>query len=329
MASPYSRLPRLLAASGAAALAYWFSAASAAPATVIVENRTRPTACAEEDNVSMVLRGQGITSFRVEALQPAYIDKIERDATAPDFSGCNFDGGAHPTDPSYKFKPRRVVLYDGPQWMIVGMTLPTFWRPNRVPVRVGARSGNDFHLVQVFAKARDKDKKPMEALVLYPADGYWRLKPLPLARFGDGAYGSSFLMGPVEDAGRPVVNISSISIQTQPLSFRLRFANGGSASVKVAEISEERTALEVSLHPATQKSQPFAVLRSMYVSVDNADVSELAWQSTRSAAPETRPLPEMSSIEAAQVRFARTTPSRHNTSAPDIRFSDFEDARRN
>ncbi|MBB3177878.1 hypothetical protein [Variovorax sp. Sphag1AA] len=319
----------LLATSGIAAISFAVSTAFAAPATATVENKTRPTACAEEDNVSMVLRGQGITNFRVEALQPSYIDKIEKDVTTPDFSACNFDGGDHPTDPSYKFKARRVVLYDGPQWTIVGMTLPSFWRPNRVPVRVGARSGNDFHLVQVFAKGKEKGKKPMEAMVLYPADGYWRLKPLPLARFGDGVYGSSFLMGPVEDAGRPVVNISSITIQTQPLSFRLRFANGGSASVKVAEISEERTALDVSLHPATQKSQPFAVLRSMYLAVDNADVSELTWQSTRSAPPETKPLPEISSIEAAQVRFARTTPSRHNTSAPDIRFSDFETARRN
>ncbi|MEJ8812388.1 hypothetical protein WKW77_14985 [Variovorax ureilyticus] len=312
-----------------AALALSATTAFAAPATVTVENKTRPTACAEEDNVSMVLRGQGITGFRVEALQPSYIDRIEKDVTAPDFSACNFDGGAHPTDPSYKFKQRRVVLYDGPQWMIVGMTLPSFWRPNRVPVRVGARSGNDFHLVQVFAKSKEKDGKPMEALVLYPADGYWRLKPLPLPRFGDGVYGSSFLMGPVQDAGRPVVDISSITIQTQPLSFRLRFANGGSASVKVAEISQARTALDVSLHPPTQKSRPFAVLRSMFVSMDNADVSELTWQSTPSAAQETKPLPEISSIEAAQVRFARTTPSRHNTSAPDIRFSDFETARRN
>ncbi|MBO9649516.1 MAG: hypothetical protein J7605_13480 [Variovorax sp.] len=320
---------RLLATSSILALSCSVFTAFAAPATATVENKTRPTACAEEDNVSMVLRGQGITSFRVEALQPSYIDKIEKDVTAPDFSACNFDGGAHPTDPSYKFKARRVVLYDGPQWTIVGMTLPTFWRPNRVPVRVGARSGNDFHLVQVFAKGKEKGKKPMEALVLYPADGYWRLKPLPLARFGDGVYGSSFLMGPVEDAGRPVVDISSIAIQTQPLSFRLRFANGESASIKVAEISEERTALDVSLHPATQKSRPFAVLRSMYVAADNADVSELTWQSTRSATPETKPLPEISSIEAAQVRFARTTPSRHNTSAPDIRFSDFDTARRN
>src|SRR5689334_9896436 len=105
---------KLFTTSGIATLAFSVSTAFAAPTTVIVENKTRPTACAEEDNVSMVLRGQGITSFRVEALQPSYIDKIGKDVTAPDFSACNFDGGAHPTDPTYKFKQRRVVLHDGP-----------------------------------------------------------------------------------------------------------------------------------------------------------------------------------------------------------------------
>jgi len=306
----------------AAVLAFSFATASAAPATVIVENQTRPTACAEEDNVSLTLRGDGIKRFRVEALQPAYVGSIEGDVTAPDFSACTFDGGAHPTDPAYTFKQRRLVLHDDTQWTIVGMTLPTFWRPNRVPVRVGARSGNDFHLIQIFAKA--KDQKPMEALVLYPTDGYWRLKPLPLARFGDGAYGSSFLMGPVEHDGRPVVNITSITIQPQPLSIRLRFADGGSASVRIAEISQKRTALDVTLHPATQGTRPFAVLRSMYVAADNADVSELEWQATRVADPQTSPLQQVTTLQAAQVRFGRTIPSRHNTSAPDIRFSGFE-----
>ncbi len=317
---------RAFAAASLAVLAFSFANASAAPATVIVENQTRPTACAEEDNVSLTLRGEGIKRFRVEALQPAYIGSIEGDVTAPDFSGCNFDGGAHPTDPAYAFKQRRVVLHDDKQWTIVGMTLPTFWRPNRVPVRVGARSGNDFHLIQIFAKA--KGNKPMEAMVLYPADGYWRLKPLPLPRFGDGAYGSSFLMGPVEHDGRPVVNITSITIQPQPLSIRLRFADGGSASVKIAEISQERTALDVVLHPATQGTRPFAVLRSMYVVADNADMSELEWLPTQAADPQTTPLQQVTSLEAAQVRFGRTIPSRHNTSAPDIRFSGFETSSR-
>jgi hypothetical protein len=303
------------------------SAAWAAPATVTVDNQTRPTACAEEDNVSLVLSGQGISRFKVEALQPDYLASIEKDTTAPDFSNCNFDGGAHPTDPSYKFNPRRVVLHDGKKWTIVGMTLPTFWRPNRVPVKVGKLSGDDFHLVQIFAKTDVKaGAKPLEALVMYPADGYWRLKPLPLPRFKDGVYGSSFLMGPVETDGRPVVNIASITIEPEPLAFHLRFADGGRAVVKVDEISEKRTALDVTMRPATQKTRPFAVLRSMYVAADNADMSEVRWKTAQSDDTQAKPLPEFSTLEAADVRFGRTLPSRHNTSAPDIRFSGFERA---
>lgn len=326
MPSPFRTDFRALA--GPALLALACSFASAAPATATVENQTRPTACAEEDNVSLVLSGKDIARFSVEALQPAYLGSILKDQTAPDFSNCNFDGGAHPTDPSFPFTPRRVVLHDGPQWTIIGLTLPSFWRPHRVPVQVAGQSGNDFHLVQIFAKTGAKSK-PLEALVLYPTDGYWRIKPLPLARFGDGVYGSSFLLGPVETDGRPVVNISSITIQPSPLAIRLRFARGGGAVVKVAEISRKRTALDVALKPGTRPDRPFAVLRSMYVAPDNADMSEVSWRAAPNANRQAKPLPEVKTLEAADLRFGRTLPSRHNTSAPDIRFSGFETARTN
>lgn len=295
--------------------------ASAAPAQASIENQTRPTACAEEDNVSLSLRGERIARFRVEALAPAYLGSIRQDTTAPDFSGCNFDGNAHPTDPRHRFKPRSKVLHDGQRWRIVGITLPTFWRPQRVPVRIDGQTDRGFHMIQVFAKAGRG--KPREALVMYPSDGYWRIKPLPLARFGDGVYGSSFVMGPVQQDGRPVANIASIAIEAQPLAFRLRFADGSRASVRVAEISNVRTALDVTLAPATRAGQPFAVLRSMYVAPDNADMSEVRWQATPASAPSAKPLPEVSTLEASQVRFGRSTPSRHNTSAPDIQFGGF------
>jgi hypothetical protein len=86
--------------------------AVAAPVAATVENGTTPTACAEEDNVSLTLRGDGIRHMRIEALQPDYLDKIGNDVTAPDFSGCNFDGGAHPSDPAHRFRKRTVVLMD-------------------------------------------------------------------------------------------------------------------------------------------------------------------------------------------------------------------------
>ena len=83
-----------------------------------------------------------------------------------------------------------------------------------------------------------------------------------------------------------MVNIATIDVSTRPLAFHVRFAGGGRADVKVAEISEKRTALDVSLKPPTRRDQPFAMLRSMYVTADNADYqpsrSQLRLRSARS-----------------------------------------------
>jgi hypothetical protein len=108
----------------------------------------------------------------------------------------------------------------------------------------------------------------------------------------------------------------------------VRFTDGGSAAVRVDEISRARTALDVTLSKPTASAQPFAVLRSMYVAPDNADVSEVRWQASPQAAPQVLPLPEVKSLQATQVRFGRSLPSKHNTSAPDIAFSEFDDGAR-
>ena len=294
--------------------------ARAAPLDVTVDNLSKPTACAEEDNVSLTLTGRGVTRFTVEALQPSYLATVASDATAPDFTGCTFDGGEHPSDPRHHFTPRTRVLHDGPQWRIVGLTLATFWRPQRVPVTLDGVTTRGIHLLQVFRKI---EGRAFEVIVLYPADGYWRIKPLPEARFGDGLYGSSLLIGPSDGAPRPAVLIRSVAITTKPLWLRLAFANGESARVDVGEISRVRTSLDVSLRPASGPDRPFAVLRSMYVTADNADVSAVLWQNGMAAGLQSTPLPLVSSLRASKVRFGRDTPSRHNTSAPDLRFSGF------
>lgn len=299
------------------------AAVLAAPATVTVENQTRSTRCAEEDNVSLLLRG-GVRRFVVEALQPGYIDHIAQDTTAPDFSGCNFDGGDHPTDPRHRFTPRTVTLHEDAEWRIVGMTLPVFWRPQRVPVEVDGQRDRGFHMIQVYRRI---DGQMKEALVMYPSDGYWRIKPLPLARFNDGVYGSSMLLGPVRQEGRPVVNIRDIRIHTRPrIRFDLQFAGGGAAHIGLIEVSRERTALNVHFSRPVRGMQPFSVLRSMYVAADNADMSEVRWLGAATGdVAQVQPLPDFQRASGvSDVRFGRSEPSRHNTSAPDIRYSAFE-----
>lgn len=291
-----------------------------------VENNLTPTTCAEEDNVSLKLSGTDVARFAVEALPPPYLASLQADRSASDFSGCSFNGGVHPTDPRHAFKAATRVLFDGAQWRIVGITQSSFWRSQSVPVTLGSRTFRGIHLLQVFKKV---DGKPREVAVMYPSDGNWRIKPLPEARFGDGAYGSSMLIGPIETHQRPVVDISSIVVTTLPLSLHLKFKAGGSATVTLGEVSTLRTALDVRLSPLTSLTssrrdrRPFAMLRSMYVAPDNADVSEVTWRAPGDTSPRTEALPNVTALQARQVRFGRSVPSRHNSSAPDLRFSNF------
>ncbi|MCY1227787.1 hypothetical protein D9M72_400750 [compost metagenome] len=57
-------------------------------------------------------------------------------------------------------------------------------------------------------------------------------------------------------------------------------------------------------------------------------MSEVRWQASPQAAEQALPLPEVKTLNATQVRFGRSLPSKHNTSAPDIAFGGFEDEAR-
>ena len=112
---------------------------------------------------------------------------------------------------------------------LIGYTFPSFWRPNAVPVRVGARVEAGLHLLQLFVKFRERTE---EVLVLYPADGYWRARPLPPAHLRWSAYGSSFLVGPVETQIRPIVDLKEIVFDPEKKSFLLTFKRGGQARLQ-------------------------------------------------------------------------------------------------
>ena len=81
---------------------------------------------------------------------------------------------------------------------------------------------------------------PEEVLVVYPQDGYWRVRPLPPRHLGENAYGSSFLVGPVEVGARPFVALSEIAFEPETQAFhaqvragRLRGAQAGRSSINV------------------------------------------------------------------------------------------------
>src|SRR4051812_35940044 len=226
------------------------------PLAVAVSNASEPTLCAEKDNVYLKLQSQAARNFIIEAVHPAYIGTIVVDRWAPDFTNCDMSN-----DPVFSFEKRRVTLHETENWWLVGLTFPSFWRPNQVQVRVGNRVETGFHLLQVWTW---RDGIADEVLVLYPADGYWRARPLPPVNLRWSAYGSSFLIGPIETVGRPLVDITDVVFEPETRTFTLSFARGGTGTLRLDTLDKDRIVLDVSLSTPVAGG-PFAAVRSMWV----------------------------------------------------------------
>ncbi|MSP44873.1 MAG: hypothetical protein EXQ83_03165 [Xanthobacteraceae bacterium] len=291
------------------------SARAADALAVDVVNGSEPTLCAETDNVYLKLQSAEARRFTIEAAHPAYVGAIVKDQWAPDFTNCDMSN-----DPSFKFEKRRLTIYETEEWQLVGLTFPSFWRGNQVPVRVGNRIETGFHLLQLWTRYQERAE---EVLVLYPADGYWRARPLPPQNLRWSAYGSSFLIGPVETAGRPFVDIKDVAFNPETRTFTLNFARGGSATLRLDKLDQERIVLDVTLGAPVTADRPFAALRSMFVTEGNADVAQVGWRGKDIAAWTKQPVMDFKRASAAELWAGRTVSSRHNTSAPDMVFRDF------
>jgi len=281
---------------------------------VAVSNATEPTLCAEKDNVYLKLESPAARRFTIEAVHPAYIGTIVVDRWAPDFTNCDMSN-----DPVFTFEKRRVTIYETENWWLVGLTFPSFWRPNQVPVRVGNRVETGFHLLQVWTW---RDGIADEVLVLYPADGYWRARPLPPVNLRWSAYGSSFLIGPIETVGRPLVDITDVAFEPESRTFTLTFARGGNATLRLDTLDKERIVLDVALSQPVSGG-PFAAVRSMFVAENNSDVAHVGWLEAGSERWKRDAVMDFTSVRATNMWAGRLVPSRHNTSAPDMVFRDF------
>src|SRR5262249_54863988 len=284
---------------------------AADPIAATVENASTPTLCAETDNVYLKLTSAAVRQFTIEAIHPAYAGTIVADRTASDFRNCDMSA-----DPVHRAEPRRVTIYETGDLQLIGHTFASFWRPGAVAVRVGAHVETGLHLLQLFTKFRERTE---EVLVLYPPDGYWRPRPLPPEHLSYSAYGSSFLIGPVETAGRPFVDIRDIAFDPATMSFHLVFGRGGEATLRLDAVDRERIALDVKFDRAIA-ARPFAALRSMFVTETNADAAQVAWRTAGGKAYEVAPIMSFGHADALELWAGRRLPSRHNTSAPDMIF---------
>ncbi len=294
---------------------------AAEPLAVEVTNASEPVLCAEKDNVTLNLASREVRSFRIEAAHPAYIGAIERDSFAADWTGCTGPGDPKAGTPAPP--PKRTTLYEQIDLWVVGLTFESFWRPATATVRIGERVEKGIHLLQVWMI------RPMggeEVAVLYPQDGYWRLRPLAPAGLAPTAFGSSFLIGPVEVEGRPIVRLREVAFEPRSRTFTLAFERGGTATVRMAATDQSRNLLEVAFDRPVE-GRPFAALRSMYVTDVNNDVARIAVREQGARGWRQDNIMAFERATATELWAGRVSPSRHNTSSPDMVFGGFAGAR--
>jgi len=309
--------------SGALGLESLISAAPARAASldgiaVEVTNQSEPVLCAEKDNVAIAFAHPEVKSFRIEAAHPAYLSRDMRDNWEADWTAC--DMSADPVHAA-PVPPRRVTFYEEIELWLVGYTFPTFWRPATASVRVGDRVEKGLHLIQVWLLRPDGAE---EVLVLYPQDGYWRARPMAPQNMRNTAYGSSFLVGPIETEGRPIVKIREVAFEPRTRTFTLRFERGGSATLTLVKTDQNRNALDIRLDKPVA-GRPFAMLRSMYVTEFNNDAARIAVREKGARSWREDGIMTFGKVTATDVWIGRRTPSQHNTSSADFVFNSFSD----
>jgi hypothetical protein len=269
------------------------AAQSREPIAVEVTNASEPVLCAEKDNVTLNLASPQVRAFRIEAAHPAYIGTLQRDSFEADWTGCTAPGDPAAGKPE---PPRRMTLHEEIDFWIVGLTFQNFWRPATATVRIGNRVEKGLHLLQVWMI------RPMggeEVLVLYPQDGYWRLRPLAPAGMAPTAFGSSFLVGPVEVEGRPIVKLREIAFDPKTRTFTLAFERGGTATVKMAKADQNRNLLEVAF------DKPSRAARSRRYAPCTSPTSTTTWP----ASPCARRAPKAGARAPSWPSSARPRPT--------------------
>ena len=146
------------------------SAASLDGMAVDVTSTSQPVLCAEKDNVTINFASPSVRNFRIEAGHPTYMGSLRDDKWEPDWTAC----GALTAESSAAPPSHKVTFYESVDMWLTGFTFPNFWRPSDVTVRVGDRIERNLHLIQLWVR---RDDRAEEVLVLYPADGYWRIRP--------------------------------------------------------------------------------------------------------------------------------------------------------
>ena len=284
--------------------------AGSGPAAACAVAMSAPTACAENDNVNIPLRG-GATSYTITATHPTYTVGV--DSCAADFSNC-----ATSTDPSYPFTPGVLKLHDDGVTVVQAVTLSAWWRPAGMAISVdGGMPVSGAHEIVLYRKILDADSWP-QFLVLYE-DGNLRLIPQPRAGVSPVCFGASVLIGPAAAAARPFADISAVNYVSGTQTLQINYQGGGSAAIRVLEVDRIMSKVAVDVNYAVDTAA-FLTFRSMFVTSGNADTDAVKWTGLDGTVRDDAVL-QFAGGPGTDWQFYRRVRSQHNTSAPDIRIT--------
>jgi hypothetical protein len=295
-------------------------AASLDGLAVDVKNESEPVLCAENDNVTLSMTNPDVRSFRIEATHPVYLSPDLSNGWEADWTACDMAADSVFAGP---VPPRTVTLYEEDEMRIVGHTFVKFWRPATATVRIGDRVEAGLHRIEVWV-LRPGGITSEQVLENYPQDGYWRARPMAPAKMGSMTYGSSFVVGPIETDGRPIVKIKEVVFDPKTRSFTLNYEKSGSATLKLVTIDQHRLGIDVSFD-RSMGARPFAMLRSMYISELNNDVARIAVREKGANRWREDNIMTFGRANATDIWTGRLTPSQHNTTSPGLMFNSFSD----
>lgn len=286
---------------------------------VRVRNQSTAPSCEGPENLVLTFVSETVRRLRIEARHPAFTTALATDADVPSYLGC-------PTDPAAAMpvapEGAGQVLVETAELRVSGHGAPGFWRAAAVPVKVGDKRFDGLGRLDVALK---RNGAVVTVLQLYPADGSWRLRPLPPPHLARTAFGAAVLIGPVAQERQVLVKPASIAIAATGRTFTLTFEAGGSAEVTLAGVDDQRLSLDTTF--AQPVTAPFAALRAHYVMQGEADITRIAWRSSGSAALGEAPVMSFTDTPDVTLLWAgRLTPTRPAPTAPDLVFSGFAGA---
>lgn len=273
------------------------------------ENRSTVTRCSEESNVNIPLSGS-VTSFVVEATHPLY-------AFAED--NCERDPKDCPALPPDNPNAAQVTkLYDDGETVIEAVTEPNWWRPKGMGASVDkGQEASNVHYLRIYRRSEEKESWP-QVLVFY-SDGSMRLSPQPPVGKQNVCFGSSVIIGPAAIADKPFADVTYVRYVSLIKRLIVVFKDGGQATLDLSQINRQTARVRVVAGYATDK-RPFATFRSMYVEPEKSDVQNVRWTGPAGAKHEIDIMTFTNAV-GKEFFFYRGVPSKHNTSAPDIRIA--------